>query len=91
MAHWQSFREAVTAMKETLGKLQRDMAAADAAGNSRAALEILGRMLHLQRTFFEEWRTVPKPAASLEIDEAAAREDAPDGRSTHDLPHRSDP
>jgi hypothetical protein len=55
------FAEQVAQLRSELARLQEDLRAADASGNRRAGLAVLGRMLELQGAFFRKWKVHPAP------------------------------
>jgi hypothetical protein len=72
------FREQVAQLRRELARLQQDLRSADASGDHRGALGILGRMLELQRTFFRRWSP---PSANAAADGSQPGADAQGGSS----------
>lgn len=79
MTRQEKFASAVTDMKRELARLQERLREADARGDSKAALELLSRMLHLQTAFLKAWPADRANAESSERDDGvpARREEQP--------------
>ena len=55
----EKFPESVAALKAELKRLEGDLRTADASGNRSIALNILARMLQLQKKFRQSWSKQP--------------------------------
>jgi hypothetical protein len=55
------YPDSAAALRADLKRLEAELRRADQAGDRRAALNALERMLELQRAFMRRWASPPRP------------------------------
>jgi hypothetical protein len=58
------YSQSAAAVKAELKQLEEELQRADARGDRRQGLNILSRMLELQRRFMERWQRLRSPGRS---------------------------
>jgi hypothetical protein len=76
----QGYRGSAAATKAELKQLEADLQRADATGDRRQALNILSRMLELQRSFMNRWGqggrpSTPTPVTGTQASAAISEDD----------------
>ena len=59
--HEGDFPKSVADLRSELERLRAELRQLDSAGNRRAALQILGKMIATQKAFMERWPVRPDP------------------------------
>jgi len=72
------FAGSVAALREELKGLEAELQRADAAGDRVSALEVLARMLWLQKQFMNRWPSGRRSPAANEDQQLAAGRDPAD-------------
>jgi hypothetical protein len=61
-----AYSKSAEAVKAELKRLEAELHRADAGGDRKQALNILSRMLELQRRFMDRWTTPARPGSNLD-------------------------
>jgi hypothetical protein len=60
----EGYNQSAAAVKAELKRLESELHRADASGDRKTALNILSRMLELQRRFMDRWTTPARPGSN---------------------------